>query len=60
MENILRFLVIKTVRANTLYGAKFTMKHDRPKKLALAKEDVAKGPINEEEIDKTIEELVVE
>ncbi len=60
-KEILRFLVLKTVRENTLYGHKFSKKEGE--KADVVKSDLApeEAPIaSEEEIDKTIEELVVE
>jgi ribosomal protein S6 len=61
-KEILRFLVIKTVRENTLYGHKLPRK-DNEKPEAIVAADVPVEEIimaTEEEIDKTIEELVVE
>jgi hypothetical protein len=60
-KEILRFLVIKTVRENTLYGHKIPRKEgDKVEApvVGVIPEEVA--IISEEEIDKTIEELVVE
>ncbi len=63
IESIIRYIVIKTVRENTLQGNKFSSKYEgKPQagKEAAAKEIAEKGPINPEEIDKTIENLVIE
>ena len=60
-KEVLRFLVLKTVRENTLYGHKLGRKDgektDTPV-VGVLPEDVVIA--SEEEIDKTIEELVVE
>ncbi len=60
-KEILRFLVLKTIRENTLYGHKLSKKEgektETPKD-GVNTEEVAIA--SEEEIDKTIEELVVE
>jgi len=60
-KEILRFLVIKTVRENTLYGHKLGRKEGE-KTDAITSDIVAEEAsiVSEEEIDKTIEELVVE
>ena len=59
MENVIRFLIITTTRENTLYGAKFI----RDKELKRErKEDEKKEPkqeVNVEELDKSIDKLVV-
>jgi len=74
LENVLRFLLIKTVRDNTLYGPKFATK-EQIKGIA-KKEGVVEGPaadesqystlpekekqdLTPEELDKTIDDLVV-
>ena len=60
-KEVLRFLVLKTVRENTLYGHKLSKKEgekaDVPVVGAIPEEIII---ASEEEIDKTIEELVVE
>lgn len=56
-DNILRFLIIKTVRENTLYGAKFVTRTEKAPRKEETQEE--KGPINPEELDKSIDELVV-
>lgn len=65
-ENILRFLLIKTVKENTLFSA------SAPKAPASANKDVLrtvskdlaekeiKSPISEAELDKTIDKLIAE
>ena len=61
LSNVLGFLIIKTVKENTLYGNKFAPKYEgKPKKEEEKRVEEPKGPINEEEIDKTIEDLVIE
>lgn len=65
LENVLRFLLIKTVRDNTLYGPKFATKEQI--KGVAKKEDEDLGPglvevkadLTPEELDKTIDNLVV-
>ncbi len=66
-ENVFRFLIIKTVRENTLarkpaFRAKkptSATKSDLPTDI-VKKEKIKKEDISEEEVDKAIEELVVE
>lgn len=61
LANILRFLVIKTVKENTLYGNKFqTRPEGRVRKEEGVKEEAPREPMNPEEIDKTIDKLVIE
>ncbi len=61
-ENIIRFLIIKTVRENTMSSKKPIVRESKarpaPKKEdgEIASEEAA--PINKEEVDKKIEELV--
>ena len=60
-KEILRFLVIKTVRENTLYGHKLARKDGEKAEapvVGVIPEEVVMA--SDEEIDKTIEELVVE
>jgi ribosomal protein S6 len=60
-KEILRFLIIKTVRENTLYGQKLARKEGE--KVEAIKDGVLAEEIvmaSDEEIDKTIEGLVVE
>lgn len=63
-ENILRFLLINTVRENTLYSPKIpdvVLVKEEPK---AAKKDSSekeiKSPISQEELDKTIDKLIAE
>ncbi|MEI6420213.1 MAG: 30S ribosomal protein S6 [bacterium] len=61
MENVLRFLLIKTVKENTLYGAKLLAEEVAKKKAVAKKEEVKeKGVASAEEIDKSIDELIKE
>lgn len=64
LENILRFIVVKTVRENTLSGNKFLVKPEgrtrKEESSVSVKEAVEKVPMNPEEIDKTIDKLVIE
>lgn len=55
-SNIIRFLIIKTVRENTIAQKKFTPKDSLRKKVK--KEEGEETPINEEEVDKEIEKMV--
>lgn len=57
--NIIRFLLIETVKENTLYSHKLAVRKDREAKSARQAEEAALGPVSEEEIDKSIEKLVV-
>ena len=60
--NILRFILIKTVRESTLSFPKISSMKKPDQKApdeGKVSEVVAKGPVNEEEIDKSIEELVI-
>ncbi|MFA6463602.1 MAG: 30S ribosomal protein S6 [Candidatus Paceibacterota bacterium] len=62
LENVVRFLIIKTVKENTLYGAKFAAKE----RMSFKKPDVAvksdepKEEVDVVEVDKAIDELIVE
>ena len=63
--NILRYLIIKTVRENTLASAtqKALLNKGegvRPPTREAKKEVEVKAPVSEAELDKTIEELIVE
>ena len=58
-ENVLRFLLIKTVRENTLYGSKLVAAEEVAKKKATVKKE-EKAPASQEEIDKSIDELIKE
>jgi ribosomal protein S6 len=63
-ESILRYLVIKTVRENTMYSPKITVFSDKEAKIKTTfKEDKAvknEKPASIEEIDKSIDALVSE
>lgn len=61
-ENVLRFIIIKTVRENTLARkpAAFTSKPIKPAVKEEPKTEEAPQEINEVELDKTIEDLVIE
>jgi hypothetical protein len=61
-ENVLRFIIIKTVRENTLARkpAAFTSKPIKPAVKEEIKPEDAPQEINEVELDKTIEDLVIE
>ncbi len=56
IEHILRFMIINTVRENTLVSQKMAFKS--PNEAEKKSEDAA--PVSEAELDKTIENLVVE
>lgn len=56
MENLLRFILIETVRENTLYTPRMSF---RPQVAEAGKEKVGEK-ISEEQIEKEIENLVVE
>ncbi len=62
-ESVLRYIVIKTVRENTMYSPKITIFSDKDAKIKTFKEDkVVKGEktATVEEIDKSIDALVAE
>lgn len=60
-NKFIRFLIIKTVRENTMSVKKvFTRPSDALSRKRLGGEKESALPINEEELDKTIEELVIE
>lgn len=62
-ESILRYLVIKTVRENTMYSPKITVFSDKESKIKTLKEDKTvktEKIATTEEIDKSIEALVSE
>jgi ribosomal protein S6 len=62
-ESILRYIVIKTVRENTMYSPKITIFSDKDAKIKTFKEDkIVKGEKTAtiEEIDKSIDALVSE
>ncbi|MBU6430831.1 MAG: 30S ribosomal protein S6 [Patescibacteria group bacterium] len=64
-ENILRFLLIKTVKENTLFSPvspKITASpaKEEPKTAKSSTEKEIKSPISQEELDKTIDKLIAE
>jgi hypothetical protein len=59
LPNILRYLIIKTVRESTLHTPKFSAKYESKGKNEGAKSAEPKGEVNEVEVDKAIDELVV-
>ncbi len=59
IDNIIRFLLIETVRENTLYGAKFVSDKEAKREKKESEKTEVKEPINEVELDKTIDSLVV-
>jgi hypothetical protein len=60
-EKVLRYLLIKTARENTLYGAKILAeeKKDGEKPAEGSKEAKVAAPASQEEIDKSIDKLVI-
>lgn len=59
MENIIRFLIVKTVRENTLYGVKFLRDKEMKREKKEGEKEGEKQEINPEELDKSIDNLVV-
>ena len=57
-EKLVRFLIVKTVRENTMSVKRAYGKQDGPRRRSVPKTEEA-GPINEEIIDKEIDALVV-
>lgn len=57
--NILRHIVIKTVRENTFYMPKAPTHRKEHQKDEITREPAPKVEISEEEIDKSIDELVI-
>ncbi len=58
-ENVIRFLIIKTVRESTLYGIKFLRDKELKREKKAGEKDGEKQEINEVELDKSIDNLVV-
>lgn len=62
-DNILRYLIVKTVRENTLLNGKMMLKSEKEeKKIDVVAEEVIEEVLPEstpEEIDKSIDELVI-
>jgi ribosomal protein S6 len=57
--NILRFLIIKTVKENTISAKRFTHKDVSHRRNSIVKNETEKNvPINKEEIDKEIDAMV--
>jgi ribosomal protein S6 len=62
-ESVLRYIVIKTVRENTMYSPKITVFSDKDAKIKTFKVEKAEidiKPATVEEIDKSIDALVAE
>lgn len=59
LDNVIRFLIMKTVRENTLYGAKFLRDKEVKRERKEEEKNEPKQEINEAELDKSIESLVV-
>ena len=64
-KSIIRFIIINTVRESTLAPQRVLLERvavETPKKIAkpIEKKEEKKTPISDEELDRTIEELVVE
>lgn len=59
IENIIRFILVGTVKENTLYGAKFVQDKEAKREKAEASKLEVKEEINEVELDKSIDNLVV-
>lgn len=61
-DTILRYIVVKTIRENTMYSPKITVFSDKEAKIRpmAVKEDKEVKPASIEEIDKSIDELVRE
>lgn len=68
LENVLRFIIVKTVRENTLHGQKFATREQMKgafkkegEESVVATENVVenKEELTPEELDKTIDDLVV-
>lgn len=59
--NLLRFLILKTVKENTIASKRFNQKDShRKKNFEIKKENVEEIPINKEEIDKEIDAMIQE
>lgn len=58
LSNILRFILIKTVRENTIHTPKMPISKKDSLKEDVSSEIAEKAPVREEEIDKSIDELV--
>ncbi|PIT90917.1 hypothetical protein COU17_03090 [Candidatus Kaiserbacteria bacterium CG10_big_fil_rev_8_21_14_0_10_49_17] len=64
MPTVLRSIVFKTVKENTRAGIRAPQLSERPtptrERQPIRREEENTGPVSEEELDKSIEELVVE
>jgi ribosomal protein S6 len=62
-DSVLRFIIIKTVKESTLFTPKPSYLRSDPSKIAKRnkeeKEKAQTSPISEEDLDKTIEDLVI-
>ena len=58
MDKLIRFLLIETVRENTLYGSKILKDKEEGDKPEVIKAPVAVVQSSEEEIDKAVEKLI--
>lgn len=61
-ESVLRYIIVKTVRENTIYSPKITIFADRESKIRapIKKPEEVEKPASMEEIDKSIDELLTE
>lgn len=59
LPNILRFIIVKTVKENTMHTPKIPMFKRESHKEEAPLEAVEKTPVSEAEIDKSIDELVI-
>lgn len=62
MDKVLRYIIVKTVAESTLYGHKITPEKTKSDKLVerVVPKPEEKVEINEEELDKSIDKLVIE
>lgn len=58
VDSLIRFLLVETVRENTLYGAKILKDKEESEKPEAPKAPVAPVMASEEEIDKAVEKLI--
>ena len=56
--NVIRFLILKTVRENTIATKRFTGRGVGKRALNIKKPDEVDAPINKEEVDKEIDALI--
>lgn len=59
-ENILRFILVKTVKENTIYTPKAPSFKKEENEEVVERKDAESEPIDEAEIDKSIDDLVVQ